>query len=85
RSPDEIAALRSLAKGTILGHLAKMAAVGVLALDRLFNQEDIKLFETRFTQHNFKSITEWKQALPDSWDYNEIRILINHYTYKASR
>lgn len=85
KSPDEIATLRSLAKGTILGHLAKMASVGVLALDRLFNQEDIKLFETRFTQHNFKSITEWKQALPDSWDYNEIRILVNHYTYKSSK
>ncbi|WP_114791828.1 helix-turn-helix domain-containing protein [Niabella yanshanensis] len=85
KSPDEIAALRSLAKGTILGHLAKMAAVGVLALDRLFNQEDIKLFEARFKQQNFKTITEWKQALPDSWDYNEIRILVNHYTYKTSR
>jgi len=85
KSPDEIAALRSLAKGTILGHLAKMASVGVLALERLFSQEDIRLFETRFAQHKFKSITEWKQALPDSWDYNEIRILVNHYTYKTNR
>lgn len=85
KSPDEIAALRSLAKGTILGHLAKMASVGVLALERLFSQEDIRLFETRFTQHSFKTITEWKQALPDSWDYNEIRILVNHYTYKTSK
>ena len=85
QSPDEIAVLRSLAKGTILGHLAKMASVGVLALDRLFNQEDIKLFETRFKQQNFKTITEWKQALPDSWDYNEIRILVNHYIYKTSK
>lgn len=85
KSPDEIATIRSLAKGTILGHLAKMASVGVLALERLFSQEDIRLFETRFTQHSFKTITEWKQALPDSWDYNEIRILVNHYTYKASK
>ncbi len=85
KSPEEIAALRSLAQGTVLGHLAKMASIGVLDLDRLFNQEDIKLFETRFKQHSFKSITEWKQALPDSWDYNEIRILVNHYTYKAGK
>jgi len=85
KSPDEIATIRSLAKGTILGHLAKMASVGVLALERLFSQEDIRLFETRFTQHSFKNITEWKQALPDSWDYNEIRILVNHYTYKTSK
>ncbi|MGE9310704.1 helix-turn-helix domain-containing protein [Niabella sp. CJ426] len=85
KSPDEIATIRSLAKGTILGHLAKMASVGVLTLERLFSQEDIRLFETRFTQHSFKNITEWKQALPDSWDYNEIRILVNHYTYKTSK
>lgn len=85
KSPDEIAVLRSLAKGTILGHLAKMASVGVLSLERLFSQEDIRLFETRFSKHNFKSITEWKNALPDSWDYNEIRILVNHYTYKAHK
>lgn len=85
KSPEEIAGLRSLAKSTVMGHLAKMASVGVLSLERLFSDEDIKLFETRFTQHDFKSITEWKQALPDSWDYNEIRILVNHYTYKRGK
>lgn len=85
KSPDEIAAFRSLAKSTVLGHLAKMASVGVLNLERLFSQEDIRLFETRFARHNFKTITEWKHALPDSWDYNEIRILVNHFTYQSAK
>jgi len=85
KSLDEIAALRSLTRGTILGHLAKMASVGVLSVERLFSREDIRLFETRFAQHNFKSITEWKQALPDSWDYNEIRILVNYFTYQRGK
>ncbi|MFX9250603.1 helix-turn-helix domain-containing protein, partial [Acinetobacter baumannii] len=44
KSPDEIAALRSLTRGTILGHLAKMASVGVLSVERLFSREDIRLF-----------------------------------------
>ncbi|MCH5596499.1 helix-turn-helix domain-containing protein [Niabella ginsengisoli] len=85
KSPKEIAELRSITEGTVLGHLAKMAAVGVLDIHGLFTAEQIKLFEDRFRKQPFKTVTEWKNALPDSFDYNEIRILLNHFTYQFGK
>ena len=29
-----------------------------------------------------ETLTEWKNALPNHFEFNEIRILINHYNYK---
>ncbi len=81
----EIAAQRNLTEDTILTHLAKMAAAGVLDINRLFPGEQIKLFEDRFRQHRFKTLTEWKNVLPESFSFNEIRVLLNHFNYYASK
>lgn len=85
KTPKEIAVLRNVTEGTILTHLAKIASVGILDIQKLFSEEQIKLFKDKYQSHQFKSLTEWKTALPDSFDYNEIRILLNHFNYQRSQ
>lgn len=85
KTVKEISEQRSITAGTVLSHLAKMAAAGVLDIGRLFEEEQIKLFEDRYRKQNLKSLTEWKNALPGSFDYNEIRVLLNHFNYYSSK
>lgn len=85
KTPGEIARLRNITEGTVLNHLARMAGAGVLNMDRLFTLEQLQLFEDRFRKNSFKSLTEWKNVLPDAFGYNEIRILLNHFNYITSK
>lgn len=85
KTPGEIARIRNITEGTVLSHLARMASAGVLDMDRLFTLEQLQLFEDRFRKYKFKSLTEWKNVLPDSFGYNEIRVLLNHFNYKSGK
>lgn len=85
KTVKEIATLRNVTEGTILGHLAKMASAGVLDIEKLFSDEHIKLFEDRYRNHKFNSLTEWKNALPDFFDFNQIRVLLNYFNYHQSK
>lgn len=85
KSPTEIAVERQITEGTVLGHLAKMASVGVLDIKRLFSAETIMMFGNKFRQHNFESITQWKTVLPPEIDFNEIRVLFNHFKYQNTK
>ncbi len=81
KTPEEIAALRNITVGTVWSHLTKMATVGVLDTQRLFSEEQIQLFETRYRAHQLKTLTEWKNVLNDSFSYDELRLLLQHYNY----
>lgn len=81
KSISEIAAYRNITESTVLSHLAKVAHTGILDITKIFSIEDIKLFEKRFSNHHFNTLTEWKNVLPDFFDYNQIRILLNHFNY----
>lgn len=81
KSVEEIAQEREIVVGTVYGHLAKMASLGVVDISRLFSQEKINSFEEKFKQQNFESINEWKTFLNDEFDYSELRLLLNHFTY----
>lgn len=85
QSPAEIAAARGITTGTVLSHLAKIAAVGVLDINRLFSAESINTFKEKFVQHQFESVTEGKSFLPESFTYDEIRILLNHFKYLQTK
>ncbi|MFT4094938.1 MAG: helix-turn-helix domain-containing protein [Niabella sp.] len=85
KTPGEIAALRNITESTVLSHLAKIAVTGILDIERLFSRENIRLFEERFRKYDFKNLTDWKNALPDFFDYNEIRILLNHFRYQKEK
>ncbi len=81
----EIAKERGLVTETIFGHLAKFAERGLLDLARIFDKEKIKIFEKEFKKNSdHESLTEWKKVLPNDFEFNEIRLLLNHFNYKKS-
>lgn len=81
----EIAKERGLVTETIFGHLAKFAERGLLDLARIFDKQKIKLFEKEFKKNSdHETLTEWKKVLPNDFEFNEIRLLLNHFNYKKS-
>lgn len=81
----EIAKERGLVNETVYGHLAKFAEKGLLDLKRIFPKEKIKIFEKEFKNNPQENLTEWKKILPKEFEFNEIRILLNHYNHKKSK
>lgn len=78
---SEIALERGLVKETVIGHLAKFAEQGLLDITRVITSDKIKAFEDLFKADRKETLTEWKNALPSHFEFNEIRILINHFNY----
>lgn len=85
KTVSEIALERGLVKETVLGHLAKFAEQGLLDISRIITSDKIKAFEKEFSQNSYESLNEWKSALPKDFEFNEIRILINHFTYQKTK
>lgn len=85
RAVVEIANERGVTAGTVLGHLSKMATVLVLDIERLFPKKIIDNFERVYSENSFESVTQWKAALPDELDFNEVRILLDHFNYQKKK
>lgn len=82
KSIPEIARERGLVPETIYGHLAKFAERGILDLTRIFDKDKIKTFEKEFKKDDtHETLTAWKQVLPKDFEFNEIRVLLNHYSF----
>ncbi|MGE4512782.1 MAG: helix-turn-helix domain-containing protein [Chryseobacterium sp.] len=81
----EIALERGLVKETVIGHLAKFAEQGLLDISRVITSDKIKAFENLFKSDPKETLTEWKNALPNDFEFNEIRILINHFNYQKEK
>ncbi|QOW10660.1 AAA family ATPase [Kaistella flava (ex Peng et al. 2021)] len=81
----EIAKERGLVTETIYGHLAKFAEQGLLDITRIFDKEKIKTFEKEFKKGPHETLNDWKKALPNDFEFNEIRLLLNHFTNKKSK
>ncbi|WP_346986477.1 helix-turn-helix domain-containing protein [Chryseobacterium sp. POE27] len=82
---SEIALERGLVKETVIGHLAKFAEQGLLDISRVITSDKIKAFESVFKNDPKETLTEWKNALPNDFEFNEIRILINHFNYQKEK
>ncbi|MDH6250866.1 ATP-dependent DNA helicase PIF1 [Chryseobacterium sp. H1D6B] len=82
---SEIALERGLVKETVIGHLAKFAEQGLLDISRVITSDKIKAFEAEFNKNARETLNEWKTALPNDFEFNEIRILINHFNYKKEK
>lgn len=81
----EIARDRGLVTETIYGHLAKFAEQGLLDLTRVFDKEKIKTFEKEFKKNSsVETLSDWKKILPNDFEFNEIRILMNHYNFRKN-
>ena len=81
----EIAKERGLVTETIFGHLAKFAEQGLLDLSRIFDKAKIKTFEKEFKKSSHETLNDWKKELPNDFEFNEIRLLLNHFTHKKSK
>ena len=82
----EIARDRGLVTETIYGHLAKFAEQGLLDLTRVFDKEKIKTFEKEFKKNSsVETLSDWKKILPNDFEFNEIRILMNHFNYRKRK
>ncbi len=79
---SQIAMERGLVKETVIGHLAKYAEQGLLDITRVITSDKIKIFEDEFYKNPHETLSEWKSALPSDFEFNEIRILINHFNFK---
>ena len=82
---SEIAMERGLVKETVIGHLAKFAEQGLLDIARVITSDKIKAFKEMFHRDPKENLTDWKAALPNDFEFNEIRILINHFTYEREK
>lgn len=82
---EDIAQERNLTYGTIIGHLAKFADQGILDLSRIIDKEKINIFKKTFSKTPQNSLKDWKNILPDDFDYHEIRLLWNHHQYLNSK
>ncbi len=82
KTVPEIAKERGVVNETIFGHLAKFAEQGLLDIKRVVAKEKIATFEKLFKENpDFSTLSEWKNALPKEFEFNEIRILLNHFNY----
>lgn len=81
----EISKERGLVTETIYGHLSKFAEQGLLDLKRIFDKDKIKTFEAVFKTHSYETLNEWKRALPNDFEFNEIRLLLNHFNFKKGK
>lgn len=85
KSLEEIAKERGMVYGTIIGHLAKFAEQGILDLERIIDENKIQFFAKIYEENPQSSLTDWKNILPDDFDYHEIRLLWNHYQYLTQK
>ena len=82
---SQIALERGLVKETVIGHLAKFAEQGLLDIARVITSDKITAFKEMFHRNPKETLNEWKAALPNDFEFNEIRILINHFTYQKEK
>lgn len=81
----EIAKERGLVTETIFGHLAKFAEQGLLDIARIFDKQKIKTFEKEFKKAAHETLNDWKRELPNEFEFNEIRLLLNHFNHQKSK
>lgn len=81
----EIGKERGLVTETIFGHLAKFAEQGLLDISRIFAKQKIKTFEKEFKNNSHETLNDWKKALPNDFEFNEIRLLLNHFNHQKSK
>ena len=76
---DEIAAARSLTKGTIIGHLVSFIPTGEVSVDMLVTPERQKVIKDAFanvSDDEERKLTVVKSSLPDDYSYAEIRLVL---------
>lgn len=84
KSISQIAKERGVLHTTIIGHFSKFAETGILKNDdlkRILPKEKIIAFEKQYKEEKLNTLNDWKKALPDDFDYGEIRLLCSFYDH----
>lgn len=85
KMPSEIARERNVTIGTIYDHLSKAASDKDLDIDLLFSKEHIALFKEKFDAGSCTSLTQYKETLTATYEFYELRLLLNYFKRKQSR
>jgi len=78
----EISEEREYAVSTIEGHLATFVTTGEILIDKMVNDEKVKLISEFFEKNENALYSEAKEALGDDVSYSELRFVQQHLKYK---
>jgi len=81
-SVEDIATKRGLVVSTILGHLISYVETGEIPADKLISIDKINLISDFVSNNIFEGVGEIKQALGNSVEYGDIRVVIAHLKYR---
>ena len=80
KTPAEIAALRTLTVGTIKSHLARLIASGEVEVHEVLPAEMIRAVMAFLQSHGDASLTEIHAGTGDHFDYNDLRMIVAHWS-----
>lgn len=84
KSIPEICKARGLMKSTIYGHLAEFASKGLLEIERIVPKERLEIFGKAFAKDKMDwNLTQWRNFLPSEFEFQELGLLVNHFTFLA--
>lgn len=75
RNIADVADMRKLTKGTVLGHLLKYAEKGEIEIEDLIELETLKAIYSKLNGKNdFESLSAMRSYLQDAYDYDTLRL-----------
>jgi len=78
KTMDEIAAERSLTRGTIEGHLAHFIGLGELDVFTLMEREQVEEIETYFREQNTPVTAAAKAHFEDRYSYGQLKMVLEY-------
>ena len=80
-TPEQIAAQRDLAPGTIIGHLADLITLGKLNIYNILGPSIIQQIEEVINAADSYKLLLLKELCPEEITFDEIRLVIGHHKY----
>ncbi|MFW5706214.1 MAG: helix-turn-helix domain-containing protein, partial [Bacteroidota bacterium] len=84
KTPDEIADLRKLARGTIISHLAWGVQEGLLDVHDLISMEKLQKVLGLLEKNPEYTKTDLREILGDASDWDEINMAFAYYHSKSA-
>lgn len=84
-TPEDIANKRGLSESTVLAHLSKLIANGKVEAYEFMGREHVDTLLDAIKQLSFKSLSELKAKLDDSYSYEEIRLVLAQIQWEKSK
>jgi uncharacterized protein YpbB len=85
KNADEIAAMRRLTVGTIKSHLARLIESGAINVHEVLPPATIDQVMNFLRENENANLTAIRKGTGDSFDYNDIRMIVAHHAHCRSR